>query len=113
MPITSKWIITHDGVSYPAGDVVSVLSVEAEDELISYGIAKRVPVIEVAAGSLLSNVSGDDETALTPAEFSELSAADQKDELISLDIDPASNEPGRIDQYITWYENQVIGNDHT
>lgn len=106
MPITSDWKITHDGVSYPAGTVVTVLSEEQERELIEDGKATRVPVVEVAAEGSLSSlgekVEGGD--VLTPEEFAVLTAAKQKEELESAGIEPGSNAETRVEQYTAYYD---------
>lgn len=115
MPITSEWIITHDGVSYPAGEVVTVLSEEQEQALIASGIAKKVPVVvESAAGASSSGDGGDqtdEEDALTPDEFAALSAADQKKELDSLGIEAGTNADIRLQQYSEWYDKLESEND--
>lgn len=46
-------------------------------------------------------------TILSPEDFKELSAPDQKDRLKALEIEPASKAEDRLEQYETWYFEQV------
>lgn len=51
------------------------------------------------------------DTILSPEEFKELSAPDQKDRLKALEIEPASKGEDRFEQYETWYFEQVANAD--
>lgn len=50
-------------------------------------------------------------TILSPEDFKELSAPDQKDRLNALEIEPASKAEDRLEQYETWYFEQVANAD--
>lgn len=50
-------------------------------------------------------------TILSPESFKELSAPDQKDYLKALEIEPASKAEDRLEQYETWYFEQVANAD--
>ncbi|MGG4346450.1 hypothetical protein ABEW68_33025 [Paenibacillus lautus] len=50
-------------------------------------------------------------TTLSPEDFKELSAPDQKDHLKALEIEPASKAEDRLEQYETWYFEQVANAD--
>ncbi|MFB4326015.1 hypothetical protein RB298_27195 [Priestia sp. BR_2] len=50
-------------------------------------------------------------TILSPEDFKELSAPDQKDRLKALEIEPASKAEDRLEQYETWYFEQVANAD--
>ena len=116
MPILSDWNITHDGVTYPRGEVIFVLPENVENELIESGIAERVPVAPAAEGSPPSggpggdngdkdpNAGGGADDVLSPEEFGKLTAPEQKAELELVGIEPASNAPDRLAQYKEWYE---------
>lgn len=110
MAITSDWIITHNGISYPAGEVVAVLSVDEEQALIDSGRAKMVQVVVAAAGSL-DDGNPDDPDELTPEQFALLPAAGQKETLEGLGIEPGSNAETRLQQYADWYA-EVEGDDN-
>ncbi|GIO33119.1 hypothetical protein J2TS6_42600 [Paenibacillus albilobatus] len=47
------------------------------------------------------------DTIPSPEEFADLPAAGQKERLKALEIDPASKEEDRIEQYEDWYFEQV------
>ncbi len=124
MAIISDWIITHDGVTYPAGEVITDLPKKLAEKYVAEGIAKRVPVVNNAEGSFISNTNGgnlpppaggaatntgddnktDDDEALTPEEFGKLGAAEQKKELEEIGLVPDSNAAARLAQYTAWYE---------
>ncbi|KKO51968.1 hypothetical protein [Paenibacillus sp. DMB20] len=50
-------------------------------------------------------------TIISPEDFKELSAPDQKDRLKALEIEPASKAEDRLEQYETWYFEQVANAD--
>lgn len=50
-------------------------------------------------------------TILSPEDFKELFAPDQKDRLKALEIEPASKAEDRLEQYETWYFEQVANAD--
>ncbi|MGG4096199.1 hypothetical protein [Paenibacillus lautus] len=50
-------------------------------------------------------------TILSLEDFKELSAPDQKDRLKALEIEPASKAEDRLEQYETWYFEQVANAD--
>ncbi|CDN41453.1 hypothetical protein [Paenibacillus sp. P22] len=97
MTIKSEWHIRHDGKEYPAGEVVS-LPADAEKRLVDGGTAEYVE--EPAA-------EGGKHIFPPPEEFAKLSAGEQKDHLVLAGIDPAGKAPERLEQYTTFFEEQV------
>lgn len=51
------------------------------------------------------------DTIISPEDFTKLPAPDQKDRLKALEIDPASKAEDRLEQYETWYFEQVANAD--
>lgn len=132
MAIISDWIITHDGVTFPAGKVIFDLPKELQQKYISEGVAKEVPVVEPVAGPASGPPAGNlqkggssgegdviggsitdpnDDIALTPDEFAALKAPEQSKELEAVGIEPASNKEDRIAQYTEWYNQPEPGDD--
>ncbi|QGQ95860.1 hypothetical protein EHS13_13735 [Paenibacillus psychroresistens] len=110
MAITSAWNIQHNGIKYPAGEVIDLLSEEEEQELIDKGKAKRVPVVYVTEDSFtLDGNSQNDSDILTIQQFSDLKADEQKAQLLLLGIDPASKLDLRVQQYTQWFLFSPLG----
>lgn len=96
--------IRHNGKSYKKGEVVTGLSKKEYDRLVILKAGVEVEGQEVSEDDFDQD---EYENILTVEGFRELKADDQKRHLKSLEIEPAGNEDGRIQQYEDWFTEQV------
>lgn len=96
---------------YLIDDVIHNLSPDEEKQLVDNGYCHyymdHLQVDSVSSGPLPDNLVNAEGVVLTVDEFSKLKAEEQKKILEGLVIDPASKAEERVEQYQTWYDEQV------
>lgn len=103
--IVGKHTIDDGNKKYPPGSPIYHMDKEEEERLVSGGYASFPIATELSGESIPMKGESLDKTPvdalpLTLEEFKGLkSAAQQKELLNSLNIEPASNDAGRVDQY--------------
>lgn len=99
MPIISTWPIRTSEQVFAPG-VLVFLDEETEAALVASGHATWVDVPET-----------DTHTFPSPESFAKLSAADQKEHLLLASLEPASKADERLEQYTSFYNEQVKGDE--
>lgn len=96
--IVKKHRVNNGQHIYGVGEVITGLSEVDEAALVESGTAEYVE--EPAA-------EGGEHIFPPPEEFAKLNAGEQKDHLVLAGIDPAGKAPERLEQYTTFFEEQV------
>ncbi|MEF3312619.1 hypothetical protein PV433_27385 [Paenibacillus sp. GYB004] len=88
----AKAKIRHNGEDYAPGDTLPELTQKEAQRLLNLGDIE---------GVVLPEEDGDE---ITPEQFSKLQSDPQKECLLGLGIEPASNATERLKQYTDWYD---------
>lgn len=97
MSIISTWHVSHNGITHPAGSLLTDLPQDEQERLVNEGLAEYAGDEEIDTNHNL----------LTLEAFTALKANQQKEHLHLIGLTPGANEQERVDQYAAWYEQEV------
>lgn len=107
-----KYSVNTGDKVYRPGETIPELDAKEQERLLALGVVEWTNDV-IADPTQLGNSAPEavSDDPLTVEEFAALSAQDQKDELKSLEIEPASKAEERVEQYKVWYEQAITDSD--